>query len=482
MSILYINDSIILKNDNNNISILDKLEIQKDDIITSSIDIKDAITYTFKLPKSTPKEQLTIEAEIYFYENSGIDPNKQFKIFFISRELKEEENYLIEAIAIDENELHKKFDKIVEKTKYIDFISFSIFSFEEFYNLYKKEKKRDAFVYLDKNNSFIAVYENGEYLYSKTLTSLSTLLKTLKIEYSEFIEIISSKGLIKENYELDEFLLASEIEKFFSDYFTAINNRLSYGKNIFYLENIDNLYFYTPFNIKGIETLKPFWDLSGVNFEVLAIEKIDLLDKLTCLYNSKNYKNNINFSIFPRPPKFYKTKTFQLFMVIFFTIAIFGGDFGYRYYQNNKLENEIKQLNTQIKSKAKKLHKLKLINKQILNKLSLYKNEISTIEAKITLIQNIVQSSLEIVDLPKTSEDFILFSKLLQKHNLKAFILSKENTKNYVIGIYTKSKNREAITLFIKDLLKHNYKNIITDKISSIKENDYYLSLIRFEK
>jgi len=482
MSIIYVNDPIILKNDNNNISILEKLEIKTEDIITSSINIKDVITYTFKLPKSTPQDQLKMEAEIYFFENAGIDPNKQFKTFFITRELKEEEAYLIEAIAIDQEQLHTKFEDLVSKTKYIDFISFSVFAFEEFYELYKKEKKRDAFVYLDNNQSFVAVYENGEYLYSKILNPLSSLLKTLKIEYDEFTEIISSKGLIKEEYELDEFLVANEIEKFFSEYFTAINNRLSYGKNIFYLENIDNLYFYTPFTIKGIDTLKTFWDLSGVNFELIPIEEINFLDKLTLLYNSNHYKDEINFSIFPRPPKFYKTKTFQLVSVIIATILIFGGDFGYRYYQNQQISQNIKKIESQIKTKTKKLQKLQFINKQILEKLNKYNTEITNIETKLKLIKNILEKALIITYLPKTSDDFILFSKLLQKNNLKAFVLSKDNTQSYIVGIYTKPSNRKFITLFIKDLLKHNYTNIKTDKISTINNNNYYISLIRFEK
>ena len=481
MSILYIKDSIILKNDDNKISILDKLDFTKEDIITSSIDIKDVITYTFKLSKSTPKDQIEVESEIYFYENSGIDPNKQFKTFFITKELKQEETYLVEAIAIEEAILHEKFEKLVHETNHIDFISFSVFAFEEFYEAYKKEKKRDAFVYLDNNQSFIAVFEDGEYLYSKTLTSLSTLLKTLKIDYKEFVEIISTKGLVKEDYELDDFLIANEIDRFFSEYFNSINNRLSYGKNIFYLESIDNLYFYTPFEIKGIETLRNFWDLSGIHFEIIQKEDINLLDKLTLLYNSKNYQNGFNFSIFPRPPKFYKTKTFQLFMVIFITIAIFGGDFTYRHYKNQQIEQDIKKLNSQIKLKSAKLKKLELINKQILEKLSKYNEEITNIEAQVKVMKSVIEKSLEIVNLPRTSQDFILFSKLLKKNNLKAFILSKDNATSYVVGIYTKSTNREFITLFIQDLLKHNYNNIKTNKISVMNDN-YYISLIRFQK
>jgi len=481
MSVFYINESITLKNDEQ-ITKVDEIIISKEDIITSSLNLKDIITYTFKLPKSTSKEQLEAEAEINFYENGGLDLSKQYKTHYIIKELEQEESYLIEAIAISEDDLHSKFDKIVQKTKYIDFISLSILSFSEFYETYNKEAKRDAFVYLDDKQSFLAVYEDGEYIYSKSLNNLNTLLKQISMDYDKFVETISTKGVDKENYEMDEFLIASEIDKFFSEYFMAINNRLSYGKNIFYLENIDNIYFYTPFAIKGLDSLKSFWDLSGINFEAIPIEDINFLDKLNLLYNTKNYKSDLNFSIFPRPPKFYKTRTFQLLVIVFLVFAIFGGDFGYRYYQNQKIEKRISELNKKVKIKSAILRRLKQINKKTLVELNKYEKEIAFIEKKQKYIKDVLEKSLYVLDnSKKTSKDLILFSKLLKKDKLKAFSISKDVNNTFSLGIYTKFNNREYISIFMNDLLLNGYKNVITDKITNI-DNRYYTSMIRFSK
>ena len=351
MKVVYIKDDILLQDG----KIVDKFD--KKDIITSSIDIKDVITYTFKLPLTTPKEQLQADAEIHFFENAGLNLDKEYKTHFIIKELEKEGNYLIEAIAIEVEKLHNLFKNIIEKTHWIDYISFSPFSFEEFYPTHNKEAKKDAFVYLDNKNSFIAVFNEGEYLYSKSLNPLKPLLTNIDKSYEEFIEILKTKGVDKTKYEMDEFLIASEIEKFFSDYFMAINNRLSYGKNIFYLDSIDNIYFYTPFEINGINELKEFWDLSGINFELVPSNEINLLDKLSLEYNKKHYKDGMNFSIFHRPPKFYKTRTFYLLSVVFFTFVIFGADFGYRYYKTNQLQIQLNNLNKQIKQKTL-LHKL----------------------------------------------------------------------------------------------------------------------------
>jgi len=492
MSIVYINNNRFLIKDGDKIELKEKFEFQKNDIITSSIDIKDIITYTFKLPKSTPEEQLNTEAEIYFYENAGIDLNKKFISFYMFRTLEEEDSYLVEAIAIDEDNLHKKFNSLLTRSNWIDFISLSTLTFSEFYPTYKKEPKKDAFVYLDNEQSFIAVYENGEYLYSKTLNPLAPLLKILDMDYNKFIETISTKGVSKDNYDVDEFLVAGEIERFFSDYFMAINNRLSYGKTIFYLDHIDNIYFYTPFHIEGMDNLKSFWDLSEINFETIKVEDINFLDKLTLLYNEKHYEDKINFSIFPQPPQFYKTKSFQLFAIIFLTFAIFGGDFANRYYNNLQHQKNIIKIKKDIRIKSSKLRRLTIINKAILEQYNRYLKEIENTQKKIVAIKNILEQALIISEFPKTNRDFITFSNLLQKNNLKAFIIAKDENNRFFTGVYTEFKNRKFIGIFMDNLLQKNYKNITTKEIGILNNNPYlikskdnthyYFSVIRFEK
>ena len=479
MSLIYIKNNNIYKYDET-ISKLDNLEINKNDIITSSLDISDVITYTLRLPKATPKEQIETEIELQFYENAGVDQNKQFKIVYILKEIENDDNYVVEVIAIDEEKLHKIYSNIIDKVSYIDFISFCAFSFEEFYKLYNKEAKRDAFVYLDKNQSFVAIYENGEYLYSKSLTSLSILLKHLSINYEEFVKIMADKGVIKENYEMEEFLTAGEIDKFFSDYFVAINNRVAYGKSVFYLDNIDNLYFYTPFKIKGLETFNEFWENLNVNFEIIPIEEINFLDKLSIIYNKNHLDDEKNLSIFPRPPKFYKTKTFQLLMVILGTILVFGGDFGYRYYKNSQLQNQINKLDKQISQAKQRLKQLKVENKKDLELLDKYNKQIAYIEKKERFITNVTQTSLKLINDEKLSKDLVIFSKLLEKNDLYAFEMKKDLNNTFEIGVYTNDSNRKNISVFMKDLALHNYYNVKTEQILFNKNR--YISVIRFNK
>jgi hypothetical protein len=480
MSVLYIKDNNYYQEQNGEVVKIENPKISRKDVITSSIELKNIITYTFKLPKSLSPEQLNSKAEIQFYENAGLDLNKNFKTFYIKTELPQEESYLIEAIAIDEEKLQHIFKPIVEKTKYIDFISFTPFVFEEFWTIFDKPKKIDAFVYLDEKQSFVSLYKNGQYLYAKTLPNLQELLKNIDQTYEEFIQTISQKGLSREDYKQEDMLTMQQIESFISDYFASINNRLSYGKNIFYLDEIQNIYFYAPFTIKGIQNIKSFWDASGVNFEILPIEEINLLDKLATKYNSKNYKNGNNFSIFHRPPPFFKTRTFLFMLSVLVSFGLFLGDSGYRFYQNTQLKNQLQKLNKIYAQKNQTLSQMQKIDKIISAKLKLYNKQTNQINQQISNYKKILSNALNLLNLPKTNTDFIQISKLLQKNKLKVFSISKTGDV-FKIDVYTTQKNRKFIAIFMDDLSNIGYKNIQTNKITNTK-NNYYISLIRFEK
>jgi len=480
MRIIYVDEKSVLIKEDDKFTQFEETKLDKKDIITSSLNISEVISYIFKLPKTGNVEELKPQAEMYFYENAGLDLTKKYKTFYLFKEIEQNEaNFIVEAIAVAEDILNIKYKDVVSKYGFIDYISLSFVSFETFYNLYNKEKKRDVFVYLDDKSSFISVFEDGKYLYARTLPSLNIILKNIGLDYNKFTEIISSKGLDKKEYDAEEEIIVDELKRFFSDYFMNINNRISYGKNVFYLENIDNIYFYTPFEIKGLDELKIFWNLSGINFEKLPIENVDFLNKVTLEYNSLHYQDEVNFSIFPRPPKFYKTKTFYLFLSIFMSSLIFGGDYFYRDYTNKQLQQEIKTLKSRLNKKNGELSVIRVKNQAILDEVTKYKKQIGEIQTKIDFIRAVLKASFNYLDLSKTNKDLLLLSKLLQKYKLETVLITYKNNQFFIV-IYTKTNKRDTISKFMNDLIYAGYKNVRTNEISNIKK--LYISLIRFAK
>ena len=477
MSVVYIKDTVVLIQREGRGS--EEYSFSKKDIITSSLDLKDVISYTFKLPRSLSKQELDIQAEIYFYENAGLDLSKKYKTFFLYKELDEDkDNYLVEAISISYDELKDIFSLTLQKTKFIDYISLSFMSFEKFYSIYKKKPQNDAFVYLDEKQSFISVFKNGEYVYAKTLPSLNSLLKNLNMDYDKFVDIISNKGLNEEAYDESERLIYQEISNFFNEYFSNMHNRFAYGKSVFYIDQIDNIYFYTSFKVNNLENNTSFWDLWGVNFVILPVEQF-YLEKLSLKYNVEHLEDKINFTIFPRPPKIYKRRTFQLFLVLFLSFSIFAGDFAYRYYQNENLKKEISKIKRIKKHKEHLLALLKQKNKRLLLQKEEYKKEIVNMESQIEHIKSILISTLEYLDYPKTFNDLIIISDLLKKNSLKTLEINKVDN-NYSINIISTSKNRDNISIFMKDLADKGYKNVATQAIEN--RDGIYTSTIRFLK
>ena len=123
---------------------------------------------------------------------------------------------------------------------------------------------------------------------------------------------------------------------------------------------------------------------------------------------------------------------------------------------------------------------MKKIDTIISAKLKLYNKQINQINQQISNYKKILSNALNLLNLPKTNTDFIQISKLLQKNKLKVFSISKTGDV-FKIDVYTTQKNRKFIAIFMDDLSNIGYKNIQTNKITNTK-NNYYISLIRFEK
>jgi hypothetical protein len=470
---LYLNKDNILVYENDKIDIK---EIKKDSgFIGSTVKFSDLITYSFKLPKSYSAQDLKIESEIKFYEEAGLDMSKKYQVIYINREISQEDSILIEAIAVEEEHIKKVFKERLEKVKYLDYLTPQFLVFKEFYSLTDTKPKKDAFVYLDNETSFVAIYKEGEYLYSKSLNSLNPLLKNLGTSYEDFIDLVENKGLDKESYEEDKIEKSELIDRYFSEFFMKINNILMYGRSVFYLDGIDRIYFYTPFNIKNIESFNDFWSLSGVEFKKLVINediKANQVD-LLALHYMRNIPdvNQYNFRVFNRPPPIYKTEVGKYSIFMLLIISIFGGDYYYRTTIENGLNSDISKLKSILSKKEAKAKqeqlKLKTLEKQYNDTLKVQtgvKDKIKFFSESVDFVNKTIKTS-------KVSDDFIVLSKLLKNNNLQTLSIDRNESELSVI-VYTSENNRKNIGKFMNDVLKSGFNSVNTKEIV-LKDNTY---------
>ena len=115
-------------------------------------------------------------------------------------------------------------------------------------------------------------------------------------------------------------------------------------------------------------------------------------------------------------------------IVVFISSLIFGGDYFYRDYTNKQLQQEIKTIKNRLDKKNRELSVLRAKNQAILEEVTKYEKQIGEIQTKIDFIRDVLKTSFNYLDLPKTNKDFLLLSKLLQKYKLETVLITyKEN-------------------------------------------------------
>ena len=390
MKVIYLTDEYVYINENDRV-VRKEFSYEKG-IITASIGYSHILNMTFKLQKTIEKEMLEIEAEKYIFTEGSLDYSKEYKINYFFKEY--EDYYNVEAFIIEIDKIKNEFEKYLKTYKYIDFISPKPIVFKAYYDITNLPPSNEVFIYFDKNEAFLSCFENGEFVFVKSLTKLSTLSQQLNKELDEVIDLLNEKGLNESLYEDKE--VYSTIDSFFSQFFMKVNNLINYSISYYALSKIEKIHFYSPFEIKNLlENYKDFWNLSGIEFKKYEVASdYDAFDYTAVIFNSKNYENeNLNFSIFPKPLPIYRTRAGILLITVTLLILILAGDFYYKNEVISEQKSQISRINYKLKRKQRlaKLLKLKIDKykkeiKELQKENKALQMQISDIEDKITFL------------------------------------------------------------------------------------------------
>jgi len=447
-------------------------------IITSSIGYNDILNITFKLPKDLDKEMLEVEAEKYIFTEGSLDYTKEYKINYIFKEFPDYIN--VEAFVVETETLKREFEKYLKIFKYIDFISAKPFIFKSYYNITNIKPQNDVFVYFDENEAFLSCFENGEFLFVKSISKLSTLSTQLNLSIEETKKILTEKGLDESKY--DDPAVYGIVDTFFSQLFMKVSNLINYSVSYYRLTKINNIFFYSPFEInKLFESYTDFWNLSGIEFKKYILETdYDPFDYTAVIYNTKHFENeNENFSIFPKPLPFYKTKSGILLLLIIFSFSFIGIDAYLKYQTIAKKEKYILSLKKKISRIKREENLLLSAIKKYKKKISQLKSEnsalqkqISDISEKVLYLKNIQQSRL-------TSNELADLANGLKKYNLK--LLSFEKNKNHIeLLVLSEFGNSANVAKLMKDMYTLGYKNVISAEIEN--KNGIYIAKVGYDE
>ena len=451
--------------------------VKEKGIVTSFLHPKNLFSITKKFDIHLSEEEIFLEMEKHIYSYPGIDINKEYKSAFLK--IEREKSIIIEALLIDVKELQRALENVLKTYKYIEFISPSFLSWSEYYNVSKTEPKNDIFIYFSKDEAFLAGYSKGKYLFHKSLNKLATLCKLLDKSEEEVIEILDQKGLDIGKYEDEsEFYI---IDKFFNEFFLKVFNIINFSSNEYHVPGFERIVFYSPFEIRGVfQQYENYWHLNGIEFKKSALNtEYDHLEYLTTIFNAKNYNDeNINLTVFSKPPFFLTTKAGKFFLFFIFVSVLTVGYGLYKYYTFLHQQDEVKALQKKFlllkkryDNEIKAVKTYKKENSMLLKKIKNVKNKINEISVKTDILYKKAKEPLFYNILAK-------ISKSMKRHSLKAKEISKNQNKVTVM-IVSNYDNTKEVTSFMNDLINEGFKNVKSYFIFNKKNT--YISKVSFE-
>ena len=462
---------------------------KKDSFIVSYIPSKDIITATINMNRNIPDDDLKDAIEIKVYDDLGLDSATDYSITYLETEANDTKNRVFNVFVIDSSLVNERLLPIKKQTKYIDYATGAPFLMQ---SLYKKAlidpDGTDCFVYFQKEDAFLAIYREGEYIYSKSLhyslTQINEKFCELigeRIDDKDFSNLLTNEGFKGANPEYQQHLM-----KLFGEIFLYINDVLVYAKRSYTLESIDRLYIGSEIGeMLGIEEYaQSYLALKSLafNFSIAINSKEWYIDQMQLLmilaaqqyFDEKN--DDLNFSPFRRPPPLSKRPSGKLLGVVAASVVLSlsypAYQLGYSYFLQIKLNKQTKIF--------MKLHK----------KTTAIKNEISILKHKKSKLDKLLK---------KENDKFEFRKKLLREiyakkisYPMKATLLAQffkisNKSKSKIESIEYKdnqftlniqNRSDKKITEFIKDLTALNKYHINTQKIEKVDKKQKYLSKI----
>ncbi|ALV24483.1 hypothetical protein CIG2463D_0910 [Campylobacter iguaniorum] len=458
--------------------------VQHKDIIISSIDITVA---NYDIPTYDEIEGIIIQKA---YQELGLDPNLEYQIKYIKQN-NPNTNSIYDVFIANNRTIENKFKDIIPQIKYLDCIAPAPLLLSSLYtNSLLAKDKVDCFIYFQEDDAFLAVYQNGEYFQSKSLTRYSlgainnkfTELTGNRLENEDFFNKLKQNGL---NIEQKEYLtqILDDIFYYVSD---VINSITKFSGVI-----IQNIYIGSDIgSINGLDKFvqdRLLIKTQDFNFDIpLKNKELDqtYLHNLMILY-AKDYikdKKLLNFSNFLRPPPFLSRDSGVFILIVFISLVI--GllypiyQFSYGYYLSMEIDKE------------------QIILEEISQKNILYKNQINQLIADVQQIKQTLENKQNDLQLKKDLLDQIYDKKMnypmkgvaiydITKYINKTDIKIKEiSINNRMIVLDLISSNDKHITQLIEDLRASNIYKTVTKEISLVDSNStkrYYESNVTVE-
>jgi hypothetical protein len=473
-------------------------EFSKDQFVISYLNTKGFITAQIEISKNILDEDLYDAINNKAYDELALDQAVEYKIQYIENYNNfDEENRHFHLFIVDPLELTTTFENVVNKLKYIDTIVPAPLLLK---SLYSKEILQSdgvhCFIYIQEHDASLTIYNNKEFIYSKTLKysyidmhERFCELYGERIPYEEFMEFIANVHLKDTQSDYKEYVI-----RLYKELMANINDILTYAKRAFELEKFEHVYVGTE--TQTVTKLHEMFEVelnihaSEFNFDygfetndTLYMDQMHALMQLYTLVPQED-RYRCNFTEYKRPPKFIKRESGKL---IILTAVAFALAFAYpiTYWTLTYMQHLQVEL---LKQNFKEVHNLKItreatIKSRLLDKKKaltlLHEEEKEYHEKKNTLVK--IRDVK--VNYPMKAKLIAKFTKDLNKFNvhLSAINYAENEKTGKVLSLQLVSPNDRSITKLVKYLTKTNEGkyNFNLEKIIFDKKLQTYISELK---
>ena len=480
---------------NNEIELNKLSGFKKEYFYISTLNSKDLISDSIEISRNIPNEDLDSAIDIKVYDELNLDPAVQYNIFY--KEFlgdKDSSKRRFSVFAIETNKIEEEFKDIVKKVKYIDFILPEPLLISSAYTRKLLERDSvDCFLYFKKSDAFLAIYADGEYVYSKSLNySLERMHEKFceiageSYQYDDFTNFIltgQSANISEENQRL--------IIKLYKEMFVYINDVLFYAKRAYMIETINRIYINSSIGLfKNIDRyVRTYIDIEphelnfviAKNAKAVQVEELHNLMILAAMDYVEEFDDSLNFSIFKRPPPFRQRPVGKIFYLFLFSLMLSlaypAYQFGYAYFMKLRiavLKDQEKKLNVEASNIKNQLTNLSKQEKAVQEKLN---KEFTRLSFREKLLNQIYSKKIHY---PMKVELLIEIFEQISKYKSKIYNVliktDKDGKLSIILSVYSKSDKN--ITELIKAITQMRKYSVGIKEIKKDENKKIYLSKI----
>ncbi len=471
-------------------------QYSKEQFSISYLNTKNFINSRIAITKNIPEEDLHDAITNKAYDELALDQAITYQIQFIETYNNvDEDNRYFHVFIIDPLVLEETFPKVIETIKYIDVITPVPLLLK---SLYSKEIIETSgvhcFVYLQENDAFITIYNEKEFVYTKSINysyiemhERFCELYGEKIEYKDFINFLSNQNLKETTSDYKEYFI-----RLHKEILANVNDILTYVKRAYDIERIEHLYIGNQ-----VSTVTKFNEMAEADLGIKSDEfefefgfdsddnYVDQLQSLMHIYTTvqEEERYNCNFTVYHRPPKFMKRQSGKLILLVAASFII-----SFAYPVTFWSLSYAKSLHYEkLKSEYSEIHNIKTTRDATIKNRKADKDKITILlnqekqnyeDKKITLVKiHDVK-----VNYPMKAKLLATLTKDLNKFKVNIESLSySENNSSKAFSLNLVSKKDKSITKLLKYVTKlHEGEfNFSIQEISYEKESKRYFSELK---